>query len=77
MGLTFLHFNFDFHGTAKPFQRISLEPYDLGMEQRENCELTLEVAYFQHRVLVQLTKSRDVILATPSYVSGTYVMFFH
>lgn len=66
MRLKFLHFNFDFHGTAKRFQRISLEPYDLGMEQIENCELTLEVAYFQHRVLVQFNKSHDVILATPS-----------
>lgn len=77
MGLKFLHFNFDFHGTAKPFQRISLEPYDLGMEQTEKSELTLEVLYFQRRVLVQLNKSHDVILATPSYVSGTYGMFGH
>lgn len=33
--LKFLLFNFDFHGTAKWFQRISLEPYDLGLEQIE------------------------------------------
>lgn len=45
MRLKFLHFNFDFHGTAKLFQRISLEPYDLGLEQIEKRELTLEGAF--------------------------------
>lgn len=77
MGQKFLHFNFDFHGAAKPFQNISLEPYDLRMEQIEKSDLTLKVLDFQHRVLVQLNKSHDVILATPSYVSGTYIMFCH
>lgn len=42
--LKFFLFNFDFHGTAKLFHRASLEPYDLGLEQREKWELTLKRA---------------------------------
>lgn len=33
--LKFLLSNFDFHGTAKLSQKISLEPYDLGLGQIE------------------------------------------